>query len=214
MRWFLGTAILLVAFARTDSIAGPTKCRPLVTGSDYPPIGYSRMYRDLGNGIIKDQRTGLFWEKKSDDGSVHDKDLRFTYAAFFVGDKRNGTAFSEFLNRVNCKGSYGGPSCEPLGGFTDWRLPTRFELETILDLGKKILTVPPAFNTACYPGCTIKECSCTGTGAVDGYWSVTEAGFADAFGRAAWVVQFGSGVVTGYQMDDQRFVRAVRGGTP
>ncbi len=36
--------------------------------------GLSKSYTDNGDGTITDNVTGLMWEKKSDDGSIHDKD--------------------------------------------------------------------------------------------------------------------------------------------
>src|SRR5262249_50972170 len=36
--------------------------------------GLDRAYVDNGDGTITDTRTGLMWEKQSDDGSIHDKD--------------------------------------------------------------------------------------------------------------------------------------------
>ena len=77
-------ALLLVT---TEAQAGPTKGRPLKTGQGTTygaagdtTAGLSRMYNDLGNGVMKDQRTGLFWEKKSDDGSIHDWDNAYSWS--------------------------------------------------------------------------------------------------------------------------------------
>jgi hypothetical protein len=36
--------------------------------------GGALRYADNGDGTISDLNTGLMWEKKSDDGSIHDKD--------------------------------------------------------------------------------------------------------------------------------------------
>ena len=77
-------ALLLVT---TEAQAALTKGRPLKTGqtTSYGAVGdttagLSRMYNDLGNGVIKDQRTGLFWEKKSDGGSIHDWDNAYSWS--------------------------------------------------------------------------------------------------------------------------------------
>jgi hypothetical protein len=63
-------------------------------------------------GTVTDSLTGLEWEKKTDDGGVHDKDDTSTWstAIVFVRDLNN-VYFS--LN-------------------ADWRLPTVAELQTIL----------------------------------------------------------------------------------
>ena len=103
----LATLLLVTTEA---SATRPTKGRPLKTGQTTSygaagdtTAGLSRMYNDLGNGVIKDQRTGLFWEKKSDDGSIHDKD--FTYSWSADGDSFNGTTASVFLATLNSGGS-------------------------------------------------------------------------------------------------------------
>ena len=50
------------------------------TGSDGDlQKGASRSFTDNGDGTITDNTTGLMWEKKSDDGSIHDKDNTYTW---------------------------------------------------------------------------------------------------------------------------------------
>ena len=155
------------------------------------------MYNDLGNGVIKDQRTGLFWEKKSDDGSIHDKDNTYTWS---TGDNSfDGTAATVFLATLNTAPCFAGAS--------DWRLPTLNELETIRDLGNVNPVVPAAFNTGCTAGCTVTTCSCTRS---SGYWSssTSAGGPGDA-----WLVYFNAGYVDDFFKTNSFFVRAVRGGS-
>jgi hypothetical protein len=40
----------------------------------------TRAYVDNGDGTITDSKTGLMWEKLSDDGSIHDWDATYTWA--------------------------------------------------------------------------------------------------------------------------------------
>jgi hypothetical protein len=50
------------------------------TGSDGDlQKGTARSYTDNGDGTITDNVTGLMWEKKSDDGGIHDKDNMYTW---------------------------------------------------------------------------------------------------------------------------------------
>ena len=196
-------ALLLVT---TEAHAALTKGRPLKTGqtTSYGAAGdtwagLSRMYNDLGNGVIKDQRTGLFWEKKSDDGGVHDKDIAYTLS---TGDPWNfdGTAATLFLATLNASPCF--------AGFCDWRLPTRFELETILDLGNGHPAVPAVFNTGCTAGCTVTTCSCTP--ADIGTWSSSTYQNGPNY---AWGVYFPDGTVYGSSKTSNFFVRAVRSGS-
>ena len=193
-------ALLLVT---TEARAALTKGRPLKTGqtTTYGAVGdttagLSRMYNDLGNGVIKDQRTGLFWEKKSDDGSIHDWDNAYSWS---TGSPWNfdGTAATVFLATLNTVPCF--------AGFCDWRLPTRFELETILDLGNALPAVPAVFNTNCTAGCTVTTCSCTRSSY---YWSSSTSPNDPSY---AWFVNFSGGYVYYDGKTNGYYVRAVRG---
>ena len=76
---------------------------------------------DGGDGTVTDKLTGLQWEKKTDDASVHDKDDRYPWST--AGAAADGTAFTSFLAALNA-------AC--FAGQCDWRLPTLAELQTIL----------------------------------------------------------------------------------
>jgi hypothetical protein len=195
-------ALLLVT---TEARAALTKGRPLKTGqtTTYGAVGdttagLSRMYNDLGNGVIKDQRTGPFWEKKSDDSGVHDKDNYYSWTdddtAPWPFDGTAATVFLATLNTAPC-----------FGGFCDWRLPTRFELETILDLGNALPAVPAVFNTNCTAGCTVTTCSCTRSSY---YWSSSTSPNDPSY---AWFVNFSGGYVYYDGKTNGYYVRAVRG---
>lgn len=64
--------------------------------------------------MVRDNVTGLVWEKKSDDGSLHDKDNTYSWA-----DARD-----TFIAQMNA-------NC--YGGYSDWRLPAIEELTSIID---------------------------------------------------------------------------------
>lgn len=103
--------------------------------------GLSAAYVDNGNGTLSDGRTGLMWEKLSDDGSIHDRDNLYSWTAAFTRiDQLNAPAFA---------------------GHTDWRLPNRSDLLSIIRLSATEPSVHPAFNAACMAGCSVTTCSCT-----------------------------------------------------
>lgn len=78
--------------------------------------------------MVRDNVTGLVWEVKTDDGSIHDRDNRYTWDS--VQD-----TFIPSLNSSR------------FGGYSDWRMPSVMELSTIIDHGSH----SPAINTNYFP---------------------------------------------------------------
>jgi len=78
--------------------------------------------------MVKDNITGLIWENKTDDGTIHDKDNTYSWY----------NAKSQFIANLNTS---------HFGGFSDWRLPTVKELSAIVNRG----TYAPAINTTYFP---------------------------------------------------------------
>jgi hypothetical protein len=150
--------------------------------------GAALSYTDNGDGTITDNNTGLMWEKKSNDGSLHDKDTEYSW----------WEAFTVFIAGLNAGGGF--------AGYTDWRLPNVRELQTLVNFEHFEPAVSPAFNTGCVASCTVLTCSCTGSAS---YWSSTTSARNPT---AWWYVGFligGTGVDGPSQKDR---VRAVRGG--
>jgi hypothetical protein len=150
--------------------------------------GLAVAYTDNGNGTITDTRTGLMWEKLSDDGTIHDKDTADTWT----------NAFSTKVAMLNA-GSF--------AGFTDWRVPNVNELQSLVSYGASYPAINAAFNANCAATCSVLTCSCTQPSA---YWSSST--YQD-IPSIAWVVYFNDGYVVGYLKDNSGYVRAVRGGS-
>jgi hypothetical protein len=79
-------------------------------------------FHDNGDGTVTDRLTGLQWEQKTNDGSVHDGDNIYTWSE--VSTAANGTAYTTFLATLNSAGCF--------ANHCDWRLPVISELQTIL----------------------------------------------------------------------------------
>jgi len=101
--------------------------------------------------MVRDNVTGLIWEVKTDDGSIHDKDN--TYMWHSAQD-----VFIAALNNTE------------FGGHSDWRLPNIKELKSIVNYG----SYNPSINTFYFPS-TVSSyywSSTTGAGDTGGAWSV------------------------------------------
>jgi hypothetical protein len=159
---------------------------------------------DNGDGTVTDHQTGLMWEKKTstvgsgvDLNNPDDVDNTYTWntggvSPFLAAD---GTAFTDFLKRINGNPCAAGQVC-PLGGRTDWRLPTKEELQTIL-----LAPYPCATNPCINPVFGPTQSS--------GYWSSTTYQGNSTY---AWDVYFYDGSVSYYTKSNSYYVRAVRGG--
>lgn len=170
---------------------------------------YSVRFTDNGDGTVSDAQTGLTWEKKGDLDGVpvvcasagacpdpHDADNQYTYSADNpLGPP--GTAFTVLLAQLNAGGGF--------AGHTDWRLPTREELQTIADYADASSpAVQTAFDAGCTAACTSTACSCT---TPDIYWS---GDLVATMSGNAWILDFSDGSVLTDSRDTDYCVRAVR----
>lgn len=145
---------------------------------------------DNGDGTVTDNLTNLVWEKKTDDGGLHDKDDFYTFSTGSPW-KDDGTIFTTFLSALN-GGSFGGSQ--------GWRLPSAAELATIL--------------LAAYP-CNLGQCIDPVFGPVlsTSYATATSPPSPPILPQDLWWVSFHNGGVEYYHVKDSGLpVRAVRGG--
>ncbi len=77
--------------------------------------------------MVRDRATGLVWEVKTTDGTIHDWERTFDWAG----------ARETFLSELNTN---------KFGGFSDWRLPTTDELRSI-----RVKGAEPFINQAFFP---------------------------------------------------------------
>jgi len=146
---------------------------------------------DNEDGTVTDNLTGLQWEQKTDDATVHDKDNFYAWSAGGGGfTAADGAAFTGLLAALNNGGCFAG-QC-------DWRLPTFAELQSILLEAYPCVTHP----------CIDQDVFGPTTAGV--YWSDTSStGNLDS----AWRVNFYDGNVSNaFKGFDFYYVRAVRGG--
>jgi hypothetical protein len=164
----------------------------------------SARFVDNGDGTIADTQTGLVWEKKSDDGSIHDQDNQYTWSA--TGSPQlgywDGTVFTDFLSTLNS---------QAFAGHRDWGLPSLAQLETLIDRDTAFPSIDHDAFANCSAGCAVTTCSCTAGSnqPATRYWSSTPltTDLTDA-----WAVSFEEGTMDYVLKTGGGYVRAVRGG--
>ena len=119
---------------------------------------------DNGDGTVSDTFTGLMWQQGEPESTM-------TW--------ESAISYCEGLS---------------LAGYTDWRLPNRKELRSIVDYS----LYSPAIDTTYFPNTVSSD-----------YWSSTT--LASNTGHA-WYIIFINGYGNGYSKSNAYYVRAVRGG--
>lgn len=118
-------------------------------------------------------------------------------------DNGNGTISDTATGLMWQKGEAGAMTWEAaltycenlqLAGYSDWRLPNRNELQSIVDYAR----YSPAIDRTMFPGAMSSY-----------YWSSTTLAYNTA---DAWLVGFGNGHVGGRNKSGSDYVRAVRAG--
>ena len=148
---------------------------------------------------VFDKRSALTWEIKSSDNGL--QSARQTYS-WFEPDTRINGGFSGYSNKGRCnlqrcdtKAYITRINAMKLCGYSDWRLPSREELRTLVDYS--IPYPGPAINKQFFPN-TISQF----------YWSAT----ANANDReTAWGIGFSFGYDYAYFKSDHGYIRLVRG---
>ena len=147
---------------------------------------------------VRDNVTGLIWEVKTNDGGLRDGD--WTYTWYNTDPTTNGGDPG-----VQDGGACEGSTCDTQGyamavnaqglcGASDWRLPAREELHSIVSYDR----INPAIDTEYFPDTPSTW-----------FWSSSSvAGYPDS----AWLVYFYDGSVYDYYKLYDSAVRLVRGG--
>ena len=132
-----------------EEIDCPAKGQPLY-GQDAQYVGTAKVFRDNGNYTVTDVYSKLMWQQYTADVDEN-----------YILDDNDRIHQSEAIN-----------FCEKLvfAGYDDWRLPEKYELESILDYTRIDPAIDPIFSSyATY------------------YWSATETANHD---YVAWEIAF------------------------
>lgn len=90
---------------------------------------------------VRDNVTGLVWEVKTDDGGIHDRDNTYRWGGKTALGTGYGTYYPDWDTLVD------GSNTKHLCGFSDWRVPTRAELQGLVHYGR----TNPAIDTDYFP---------------------------------------------------------------
>ena len=141
--------------------------------------------------MVRDEVTGLVWEEKHSLGgganysNPNDADNMYTWYDGSTGTPRLDNDTLDFITSLNAQN---------YGSHNDWRLPTRIELQSIINYSN----YDPAIDTAFFPDTQSFY-----------YWSSSPRDTV-----YAWFVGFEEGIVSTQGKDSAAYLRAVRGGKP
>ena len=105
-------------FDKDSEITCPSQGQPFY-GQDAQYFGPQPSYKDNGDGTVTDFNTGLMWQQSDD------------------GIKRQWQAAIDYCENLEL----------PEGGYTDWRLPDRRELVSIVDYSRYQPPIDPVFDS-------------------------------------------------------------------
>jgi hypothetical protein len=171
-----------------------------VTAAGYVKIANSGLPLDAKADrweCVEDKKSKLTWEVKKNDGGIRDKDYSYTWL------RGNDGVIKGLSNGGRCKG---GVKCDTysyvramneqkLCGYSDWRLPTRKEMETLVDYNNtgNEATIDKTYFPETVPSW---------------YWTATENPRRDNF---AWYVLFRNGIALNDLKERPKHIRLVRG---
>jgi len=144
-------------------------------GQDAQYQGPEPAFRDNGNGTVTDLNTGLMWQQGDDQNEC----AEYSYGCYTWEE---AGAYCDALT---------------LAGYTDWRLPDRRELVSIVNYA--IASPGPTIDTRYFPNCRSSY-----------YWSGSTYAYSP---YTAWNVSFGLGSVGWVTKAGHYHVRCVRAGS-
>ena len=128
-----------------------------------------------GSVCVQDNVTGLMWERKTDDGTAHDKDNTYQWGGVTAQGRdhpsRQGTYYDGWNVLVNHANN------NNLCGYNDWRVPTIDELGSLVNFA--VYSPSPTIDAGYFPNTQALR-----------YWSSTPIAYHDG---NAWNVFFGYG---------------------
>ena len=175
---FLAALALLVMLAATRP--AHAACTAGISNANMAESTPSSAFVDHGNGTVTHPLTGLMWKQ--------------------CGEGLSGTGCSSGtatpMSWATALGSATTANTAGFAGFSDWRLPNKKELESIVE----VCGYAPAINRTIFPGIV---------SSAEQYWSATPTAASPTY---VWSVSFLKGNTSAYLQSSSYFVRLVRSG--
>ncbi|MEM7283893.1 MAG: DUF1566 domain-containing protein, partial [Pseudomonadota bacterium] len=134
---------------------------------------------------VKDNVTGLVWEVKTNDASIHNFSNIYKWGGVTVLGSGYGTYHDDWDTLVN------GSNANNFCGFNDWRVPTRQELESLVHFNE----TSPSIDSNYFPNTSTS------------YWTASPSA---ANSVLAWYVNFIAGTSLTSSRDNPQELRLVR----
>jgi hypothetical protein len=146
---------------------------------------------------VEDRGSKLVWEVKKNDGGIRDRDYSYSWFSEINGEKIGVSNGGRCKGGVSCDtSSYARAMNEQkLCGYSDWRLPTREELETLVEFTEnpKEATINNTYFPEAVPSW---------------YWTSSENPQREGY---AWYVLFRNGIALNDLKERPKHIRLVRG---
>jgi hypothetical protein len=146
---------------------------------------------------VEDKSNHLTWEVKKSDGGVRDKDSSYSWLSNINGQSSGASNGGRCEGGIDCDTSsyVRAINAEKLCGYSDWRLPTRAELETLVEYNNNPKNA--TINKTYFPEAVASW-----------YWTASEHPLRNSY---AWYVLFHNGIALNDLKERPKHIRLVRG---
>jgi hypothetical protein len=133
--------------AMSDVVSGSIDNYTKLDENGMPLADQSLTYAEQPWRCVQDNKTGLIWEVKTDDGGIHDNENTYINTAYYphFSTSNIGLCDDPSGDRCNTQTLVDEVNAEALCGYTDWRMPTLDEMQALVKGGTENDTFNPDY---------------------------------------------------------------------